>query len=104
MRTIYIEPDTYKCHTEEREGLIAVETDFFDGKCKKYVEGYRYIPSGQSWTDENGVQLDGEMFIVVEDYNMLLALQAQYEEMIAERADLQSALDAIYGGVTDDGT
>ena len=51
--TIYIDND-YKCHTSPGEGLTAVETDFFDGKCRQYIEGYRFVPSGESWVREDG--------------------------------------------------
>lgn len=41
MRTIYIDSD-YSCHVTNDGTMNAVETDFFDGKCDTYVEGYRY--------------------------------------------------------------
>ena len=34
--TIYIDRD-YKCHTSPADGLTAVETDAFDGKCRQYI-------------------------------------------------------------------
>ena len=41
MRTIYIDSD-FKCHVTNADNMTAVETDFFDGKCDAYIEGYRY--------------------------------------------------------------
>lgn len=58
--TIYIDSD-YKCHTATADGLTAIDTDYFDGKCQDYTEGYRFVPSGQTWTRPDGVVFRGEM-------------------------------------------
>ena len=39
MRTIYIDSE-FKCHVTDDGTMTAVETDFFDGKCDSFVEGY----------------------------------------------------------------
>jgi len=39
MRTIYIGSD-FKCRVANDGTMIAVETDFFDGKCDVFVEGH----------------------------------------------------------------
>ena len=39
MRTIYID-ENFKCHLDNDGTMITVETDFFDGKCKAFIEGY----------------------------------------------------------------
>ena len=57
---IYIDSD-FKCFTAPGDGLTEVETDFFDGKCAAYIEGYRFVPAGQSWTREDGEVFAGEM-------------------------------------------
>ncbi len=96
--TIYIDSD-YKCHTSPGEGMTAVETDFFDGKCSAYIEGYRYVPAGQSWTRADGVIFTGEMIAPAEDSKLLEAAQAAYEEALAasaaKSADMQSALEVL---------
>lgn len=97
--TIYIDSD-YKCHVSSAEGRRSVETDAFDGKCRQYIEGYRFVPDGEVWTRSDGVVFRGEMVTSWRDYALLSEFQAQYEEMLAERADMQAALDAIYGGDT----
>ena len=51
--TIYIDND-YKCHTSPADGLTAVETDAFDGKCRQFIEGYRFVPAGETWTRKDG--------------------------------------------------
>lgn len=98
--TIYIGRD-YKCYTSPADGLTAVETEFFDGKCRQYIEGYRFVPAGQSWTREDGQVFTGEMVTPWRDYAILAELQALYEEEQAKQADMAAALDTIYSGVTE---
>ena len=87
MRTIYIDSD-YKCHASVADNLKATETDAFDGKCDAYIEGYRFVPSGETWVRSDGVEFHGEMISPWKPYNELAAAQAQYE---ADIADLQAA-------------
>ena len=98
--TIYIDSD-YKCHVSPGEGLTAVETDAFNGKCRQYVEGYRFVPAGQSWTREDGQEFSGEMVAPCRDSAILEELQALYEEEQEKQADMAAALNAIYTGVTE---
>jgi hypothetical protein len=56
MRTIYLDSN-FKCHLQNDGTMTAVEVDFFDNKCDTFVEGYRIVPEGQTWTRE-----DGEVF------------------------------------------
>ena len=87
--TIYLDND-YKCHVSHAEGLVAAETDFFDGKCKRCIEGYRFVPDGQTWTRADGEVFYGEMISPAEDSRILEAVQRQYEEMAAEMAALEA--------------
>lgn len=98
--TIYIDND-YRCHISNPDGtLTAVETDAFDGKCPAYIEGYRYIPAGESWTRPDGVTFAGEMIAPWRDWRTLDAAQRDYEReqyaaMAAELADAQAALEML---------
>ena len=92
--TIYIDSD-YKCHTSPGKGLTAVETGFFDGKCRQYIEGYRFVPAGESWTREDGQVFTGEMIAPAEDSRILEAAQSAYEEAMATNADALAALDVL---------
>lgn len=89
MRTIYIDND-YRCHAANPDGTFReVETDAFDGKCDAYIEGYRYIPAGESWTREDGEVFAGEMIAPAVDYSELDDAQrdymlAEYEALINE--------------------
>ena len=87
MKTIYVDSD-FKCHTAESGTLTPVETDFFDGKCDAYVEGYRFVPAGESWTREDGVVFHGEMAAPWRPWQELDAAQREYErELLAEYAE-----------------
>lgn len=73
MKTVYID-SKYRCHVSDDGTMTAVETDFFDGKCDAFVEGYRCIPGGMTapW----------------KPYSELAAAQRQYE---LDRASLEEA-------------
>lgn len=95
--TIYIDRD-FKCYTESAAGRTAVETDAFDGKCRQYIEGYRFVPSGESWTREDGQVFRGEMIAPWRDYAILEEFQAIYEEEQAKQAEEQEALNILLEG------
>ncbi|MGM9588312.1 MAG: hypothetical protein ACI3VA_12615 [Candidatus Limivicinus sp.] len=78
MRTIYLDAE-FHCHPEAGEGRTAAETDFFDGKCDAFLEGYRFVPAGSLWTREDGTEFTGEMAAPWKDYTLLSAYQEQYE-------------------------
>lgn len=90
--TIYIDND-YKCHVADTGGLTAVETDYFNGKCDVYIEGYRYVPAGQTWMREDGVEFTGEMITPWVDLRTLEDAQRVYEQ--AQLADYEAALSEI---------
>ncbi len=92
--TIYLDAD-YKCHTTDDGTMTEVETDFFDGKCKTFIEGYRYVPAGEMWTREDGMEFPGEMISPWREYALLEEFQRQYEELLAEQADMQAALAVL---------
>ena len=98
---IYIDSD-YKCSTASAEGRREFDAEFFDGKCSAFVEGYRYVPAGETWTRTDGVTFAGEMISPWKDYSILIAAQIAYEQAQAESAteitDMQSALNVM--GVT----
>lgn len=97
--TIYIDSD-YKCHTAAADGLTAVETDVFDGKCPAYIEGYRLVPFGQAWTRADGVVFRGEMVSPWKPWRELDAAQRVYEQeqlesLSAQNAEYEAALSEI---------
>ena len=101
MKTIYLDSD-FRCHLTDTGSMQAVETDVFDGKCDKYIEGYRFVPEGQTWTRDDGVQFAGPMVSPHKNYDILAAYQEQYQEdseAVDQAQVLQSQmaeLDASY--------
>lgn len=95
--TIYIDRE-FRCYTESAAGRTAVETSAFDGKCRQYIEGYRFVPAGQRWTREDGQVFQGEMIAPWRDYAILAELQALYEEEQAKQAEEQEALNILLEG------
>ena len=89
--TIYIDSD-YKCYVSADGTMQAEETTFFDGKCKPFIEGFFFVPDGETWTREDGVVFTGEMVAPWKDYATLAAAQAGCEEAAAELQDMQAAL------------
>ena len=94
--TIYIDND-YKCHISPGVGLTAVETDFFDGKCRQYIEGYRFVPAGEAWTREDGQVFHGGMVAPWRDYSLLEEFQALYEEEQAKATEeIAAIVEEVY--------
>ena len=79
---IYIDSEC-KCHTTNPDGTFReVETDFFNGKCQTFIEGYRFVPSGESWTRSDGEVFTGEMIAPWKDYAELDSAQREYERQL----------------------
>ena len=99
--TIYIDND-YKCYISIGVGLTAIETDAFDGKCRQFIEGYRFVPAGQSWTREDGQVFHGEMVAPWRPYEILEELQVIYEEEQAKSTEEIAALvEEVYNSDTE---
>ena len=97
--TIYIDKD-FRCFAEPGEGMEAVQTDFFDGKAPGYIEGYRFIPAGHSWTGEDGTVYRGEAAFPWTDWETLDKIQRvyereQYEILITQNAEYEVAMSEI---------
>ena len=89
--TIYIDGD-YKCYTADADGRRAIETDAFDGKCEEWIESFRFVPAGETWTRE-----DGEVFtnMVSPWKDLSKAYAAQTAYVTAQNAQYEAALTAI---------
>lgn len=83
---IYIDND-YMCHAQGGEGLREFELPDFEGKCAAFIEGYRYVPQGESWTRADGEVFTGEMISPAVDSRILEAYQRQYEAMLPLTAE-----------------
>ena len=86
MRTIYIDSN-YRCHPVNDGTMTAVETDFFDGKCTIFIEGFCYDTSKENTPIYPWKQM-----------NELDAAQREYERQ--QMADMENALAILLGGET----
>lgn len=90
--TIYIDSD-YKCYTSDADGRRAVEINFFDGKCDEWIESYRFVPEGETWTREDGEVFEGEMTAPWKDLSEAYTAQTVYLER--QNAQYKAALSEI---------
>ena len=90
--TIYIDSD-YKCYTSASDGRRSVETNFFDGKCPEWIESFRFVPVGETWTREDGEVFIGEMLAPWKDLSEAYAAQAAY--VTAQNTQYEAALSEI---------
>ena len=70
-----------------------IETIVFDGMCDEFIEGYRFIPIGESWIREDGEVFCGSMVSPWKDYAELDALQRAYDART--RFEYEEALKEI---------
>ena len=76
----YIDSD-FKCHTTNVDASFReFDMPFFDGKCQTFIEGYRYIPQGESRIGSDGVIFCGETFSPWKSYEELDSAQRTYEK------------------------
>ena len=94
--TIYIDSDC-RCHTSPADGLVTVETDAFDGKCGRVIEGYRFVPTGETWTREDGQVFHGEMVAPWRDYGILSEFQeVAQEEQAKATEEIAAIVEEVY--------
>ena len=92
---VYLDSE-FRCHTVNDGTMTAVETDFFDGKCPAFIEGYRFVPAGSSWVRSDGTVFVGEMVSPWKPYAELAAAQDQYEADLAElEAAYQEGVNSV---------
>ena len=89
MKKIYLDSD-FKCHVTNDGNVAVIETEFFDGKCNEYIEGYRFVPAGSMWTRADGEVFEGEMIAPWKPWTELDEAQREYEKQ--EAADMKEAL------------
>lgn len=100
--TIYIDSD-YKCYVSAADGRRAIETDTFSGKCDEWIESFRLVPEGETWTREDGEAFT-DMAAPWKDLSEAYTAQAAYLAQLlaasqAQAADMQAALEVL--GVTE---
>ena len=100
MKIIYIDQE-YKCHISDDGTRTAVETDFFEGKCPAYIDGYRFVPAGETWVREDGTAFSGEMIAPWKPWEELDAAQRDYErELLVQYEQALSEIEEALGVTT----
>ena len=97
---IYLDSD-FICHLTNDGTMREYETDFFDGKCDEFIEGYRIVPDGETWVREDSKVFIGEMISPAVDYNELAMAQAEYEHklLVEYKTTLIEAQESYEEGV-----
>ena len=90
--TIYIDSD-YRCHIADDGTRRAFDVPFFGGKCPEWIESYRFVPEGETWTREDGEVFKGEMVTPWKDLSNAYAAQAGY--LAQQTRQYEAALTAI---------
>lgn len=89
--TIYIDND-YKCYVSAADGRRAVETEAFDGKCPEWIESFRFVPAGETWTREDG-EIFTNMTAPWKDLSEAYVAQADY--LAQQNRQYEAALTEI---------
>ena len=94
---VYIDSD-FKCHTINLNNIFnEYENSFFNGKCDTFIEGYRFIPTGETWVRSDGKIFSGEMITPWKPYSELDAAQRKYEQqLLQEYKTEKEELNASY--------
>jgi hypothetical protein len=95
MRTIYVDSD-YRCHVTNDGTMTAVETDFFDGKCDTFVEGYCY-DTRNGYVQIYPVKPFSELDAAQREYER--ELLKEYEAALAESVPISALEEAYWEGV-----
>lgn len=96
---IYLD-DQYRCHMENDGGNYCEWEDtglHFAGKSRAFIEGYRVVPEGVTWTDSDGRTYEGLMISPAVSFDILQAAQTAYEETRDTLSGIQAVQDAMLG-------
>lgn len=90
----YYLDDQYMAHAQQDENTTRMPWEdtagFFTGKCTAFIEGYRVVPEGETWTREDGAVFAGLMIAPVINPAYLEAVQAEADK--ATIAELDAAV------------
>lgn len=87
---IYIDTN-FKCHIDNPDGEYReIETSYFDGKCQTMIEGYRFVPEGESWVRTDGMVFQGEMVAPWKNYGELDCAQRAYEHQLLTQYETEN--------------
>lgn len=93
---IYLDND-YRCHVYDDGSMRAYETDFFEGKCKTYIECFRLVPAGEIWVRKDGKAFGPQGTMIAPWKEGYLEAQAAYEQAQLEAiAAYEEGVNAAY--------
>ena len=80
---IYLDAQ-FQAYAEQDEETTRTPWDdadgFFAGKCDVFIEGYRVIPEGETWTRADGVIFTGPMISPIVNPIILQSVQATADD------------------------
>lgn len=92
---IFIDND-FKCHISNDGTMREFDVDFFDGKCDEFIDGYRYVPHGETWTRDDGQSFAGEILTPWKELSQLALAQSAADRVQAEADEqISTLLDTI---------
>ena len=82
-----------KCHVTDDGTMRECEDARFDNKCKEYIEGFYYIPAGETAVI-NGVEYTGRVLCAFKPFTELAYAQTLYdlEQLRGVQADTDEML------------
>ena len=94
--------DQFMAHAQQNEnGTFTPWTDtggFFTGKCDAFIEGFRVVPEGESWTRSDGAVFSGLMISCAVELHFALAAQAEADRQTIEGLDT-AVVDLTYQNI-----
>jgi len=98
---IYLD-ENFMAYPDQNEATTRMpweDTDgFFIGKCDAFIEGYRVVPEGETWTRADGTVFSGLMIAPVRNPAVLQVAQAMADETTIAALDAE-VVDLTYQNV-----
>lgn len=96
MKTIFLDSD-FCCHANNDGTMTETQTDVFDGLCAGAIEGYRFVPAGESWARSDGQVFHGPFIQPCKPTEVIDGIQRQHEaDEAAHLAELGALIEEIY--------
>lgn len=83
-----------KCHVSNDGTMREFDVPFFDGRCQTFIEGYRYVPEGETFQHDSGLIVYGGAVSPWKPHSKLEKAQLEYElaQYKAAFAEIETAL------------
>lgn len=98
---IYLDDD-FMAHAAQNEAGTLVpwadDDGFFIGKCDAFIEGYRVVPAGETWTRADGTVFSGLIIAPAASPSALTAAQADADRQTITDLDFE-VVDLTYNNI-----